>query len=59
MAKFTNFIGDVRAWMLANELKLNDDKTMFLFINRPCKHGKVRKVSLSSFSVGNVVIPIS
>ncbi len=56
VAKLTNFIGDVRAWMLANKLKLNDDKTMFLLIGRPCK---VRKVSLSSFSVGNAVIPIS
>ncbi len=56
VAKLTGFINDVRAWMLANKLKLNDDKTMFLLIGRP---SKVKKVALSSFTVGNADIPKS
>ena len=54
--KLTGFINDVRAWMLANKLKLNDDKTVFLLLGRP---SKTRRVSLSSFPMGDTDIPKS
>ncbi len=51
-----NFITDIKSWMLANKLKLNDDKTMFLLLGRP---SKTDKVSSNSFVVGNSEIPKS
>ncbi len=54
--KLSAFVHELRAWMLANKLKLNDDKTMFLLIGRPCK---LEKVSLSTFKVGDAEIPKS
>ncbi len=49
-AKLESFVDDIKSWMLANKLKLNDDKTMFLLLGRP---SKTEKVSSNSFVVGN------
>ncbi len=54
--KLSGFIEELRAWMLANKLKLNDEKTMFLLLGRPCK---LEKVTMSTFKVGDVPIPRS
>ncbi len=46
VSKLTDFIGDIRLWMLVNKLKLNDDKTMFLLLGRPSKKEKVNLYTL-------------
>ena len=56
VGKLSGFIQEIRAWMLANKLKLNDEKTMFLLLGRP---SKLEKVDLSTFRVGEADIPKS
>ena len=54
--RLSSFVQEIRAWMLSNKLKLNDDKTMFLLLGRP---SKLEKVNLSTFRVGDADIPRS
>ena len=54
--RLSAFIDEIRSWMLANKLKLNDEKTMFLLLGRP---SKLEKVDITSFTVGGAEIPKS
>ena len=53
LTKLQNCISDVRAWMAANFLKLNDDKTELLVLGTP---QQLEKVSIESVTVGNCQI---
>ena len=45
--KVENCIDDIRTWMTANKLKLNDDKTEFLVFSTSRNHHKVPNTPLS------------
>ncbi|XP_028403429.1 uncharacterized protein LOC114526128 [Dendronephthya gigantea] len=49
-------IMDIRKWMLANKLKLNDDKTEFIIIGTK---QQLAKVSVDSLRIGNEMIKSS
>ena len=53
LTNLQNCISDVRAWMAANFLKLNDDKTELLVLGTP---QQLEKVSIESVTVGNCQI---
>jgi hypothetical protein len=54
--KLERCIDDVRSWMSANNLKLNDDKTEFIICGSAAS---LNKVSTSSIIIGNHQIPAS
>ena len=53
-AKMENCIAEIRQWISANSLKLNDDKTELLIIGQ--KHQKEKIAHQPSISIGNTLI---
>ena len=47
-------ISDIRSWMIADSLKLNDDKTEFMIIGT---RAQVNKVNVSEIVVGQAKVP--
>ena len=54
--KMVTCMGDIGVWMRANRLKLNQDKTQFIWLGSPHQLSKVR---LQSIRLGDVDIKIS
>ena len=51
--KMVTCVGDIGVWMRANRLKLNQDKTQFIWLGSPHQLSKVR---LQSIRLGDVDI---